>query len=59
MAFNLLWINGGNDLTGNLIMFDVFVLVGVFAPKYMHKLEESKLGKIPDFETTKKGTIID
>ena len=46
MAFNLLWINGGNDLTGNLLLFDVFVLTGVFAPKYLHKLAEMKVNDI-------------
>jgi len=42
MAFNLMWIHGENDLTGNLLLFDVFVLVGVFTPKYLHKLAEMK-----------------
>lgn len=47
MAFNLLWINGGNDLTGNLLLFDVFLLVGIFAPKYLHKLAELKMKDFP------------
>jgi hypothetical protein len=40
-------------------MFDVFVLVGVFAPKYMHKIAESKLGKIPESEPAKNEPTID
>jgi len=43
MAFNMLWINGGNDLTGNLLIFDTLLLVGIFAPKYLHKIAELKL----------------
>ena len=43
IAFNLMWINGGNDLTGNLLLLDALVLVGVFTPKYLHKLAESKI----------------
>ena len=42
-AFNLLWLNGGNDLTGNFLLFDGLLLVGIFAPKYLHKLVEMKL----------------
>ena len=40
IAFNLLWINGQNDLDGNLLIFDLIMLVGVFAPKYLHKMAE-------------------
>jgi hypothetical protein len=47
MAFNLLWINGQNDLTGNLLLFDVFLLVGIFTPKFLHKLAEAKIKDIP------------
>lgn len=47
IAFNLMWIGGKNDLTGNLLLFDALVLVGVFTPKFLHKLVESKI-KIKD-----------
>ena len=42
MAFNLLWQNGGNDITGNLLILDMILLIGVFTPKYLHKLAELK-----------------
>lgn len=40
MGFNLMWINGENDITGNLLLFDAITLVSVFAPKYLHKILE-------------------
>ncbi len=46
MAFNLLWINGNNDLTGNLLIFNLIILVGIFTPKYLHKIVEMKLPEI-------------
>ena len=42
IGFNALWLQGGNDITGNLLMLDTLLLVGVFAPKYMHKIAETK-----------------
>ena len=42
MGFNLLWIQD-NDITGNLIILDALVLVGIFASKYVHKLAELAL----------------
>ena len=46
IAFNLLWINGNNDLTGNLLIFDSLLLVGIFTPKYLHKIAEMKIGDV-------------
>ena len=43
IGFNAMWLYGGNDLTGNLLFFDALLLVGIFAPKYLHKIVESKL----------------
>lgn len=43
IGFNAMWLHGGNDLTGNLLMLDTLLLVGVFAPKYIHKIAEVKL----------------
>ena len=45
-AINLLWINGGNTIDGNLLIFNLILLVGVFAPKYLHKIVEMKIGNI-------------
>lgn len=47
IGFNAMWLYGGNDLTGNLLLLDALLLVGVFTPKYLHKLAESKIGAIP------------
>lgn len=46
MGFNLMWVYGGNDLTGNLLIFDSLLLTGVFAPKYLHKIIEAKIGSL-------------
>jgi len=43
IGFNAMWLYGGNDLTGNLLMLDTLLLVGVFTPKYIHKLAELKI----------------
>jgi len=43
IGFNAMWLYGGNDLTGNLLILDMLLLVGVFAPKYMHKIVEMKI----------------
>ena len=43
MAFNIMWIYGENDISGNLIMLHSLMLVGIFAPKYLHKLAEVAL----------------
>lgn len=52
MGFNLMWIygnsdlTGNNDLTGNLLIFNSLLLTGVFAPKYLHKIIEAKIGDL-------------
>ena len=43
IGFNAMWLYGGNDLTGNLLLLDALLLVGVFAPKYLHKIVELKI----------------
>ncbi|KKM79015.1 hypothetical protein LCGC14_1354160 [marine sediment metagenome] len=52
IGFNALWLHGGNDITGNLLMLDTLLLIGVFAPKYIHKLAEvalrMKRGPLPE-----------
>ena len=45
-AINLLWINAGNTIDGNLLIFNLILLVGIFAPKYLHKVVEMKIGNI-------------
>lgn len=42
MIFNLLWVYGGNVIDGNILMLDLVLLVGIFTPKYLHKVVESK-----------------
>ncbi len=44
---NFMWINAGNSIDGNLLIFDMILLVGVFAPKYLHKIIEMKIGTVP------------
>lgn len=46
IGFNTMWIYGGNDLTGNLLLFDLLLLVGIFAPKYLHKIAEAKMPEL-------------
>ena len=46
IVFNLLWINGENDITGNMLLFNALVLIGVFTPKYLHKIVESKFNDV-------------
>lgn len=36
----------GFKIEYNFILFNFIMLIAVFAPKYLHKLAESKLGKI-------------
>jgi len=43
--FNSVWIYGGNTLNGNLLMLDMLLMVGIFAPKYLHKIVEAKINK--------------
>lgn len=38
-------ISGGCDFDFNFIMFDLILLIGVFAPKYLQKIAELKFGK--------------
>lgn len=47
IGFNFMWLYGGNDLSGNLILFDALMLVGIFAPKHLAKIVEAKVGSIP------------
>lgn len=43
MVFNLYYVVSNScDLDTDIIMFDVIMLTGVFAPKYMHKVAEIK-----------------
>lgn len=43
IGFNAMWIGGGNDIDNNVLFFDMLLLVGVFSPKYLHKIIEMKL----------------
>ena len=40
---NSFWIYGNNALDGNLLLLDMLLLVGIFTPKFLHKLVEKKL----------------
>lgn len=42
-AFNLYYITH-HDLSDVLVVFDMVLLVGVFAPKYLQKVAEMRLG---------------
>lgn len=43
MVFNLYYVMSNScDLDADIIMFDVIMLTGVFAPKYLHKVAEIK-----------------
>ena len=46
IVFNLMWIYGGNAIDGNLLLFDALCLIGIFAPKYLHKIVEMKVGHL-------------
>jgi len=43
IVFNIMWINGNNPIDGNMLIFDLICLVGVFTPKYLHKIVEKKV----------------
>lgn len=43
ITFNLMWINGGNPIDGNMLLFNLICLVGIFTPKYLHKIVEKKV----------------
>jgi hypothetical protein len=45
IVFNLMWKHGENDIDGNILIFNLIILVGIFAPKYLHKMVEMKLNK--------------
>jgi len=47
-VFNILWLFGssGNGIDGNFLIFNIIVLVGIFAPKYFHKIAEKALDKV-------------
>jgi hypothetical protein len=46
IGFNIMWLYGKNSFEGNFLLFNALVLVGVFAPKYLHKIVESKFNSI-------------
>lgn len=53
IAFNFYYITH-HDLNDTLVVFDCVILVGVFAPKYLQKVVELRLGggeKKPDLPT--------
>ncbi len=43
MGFNIMWLLAENGIDGNFLMFNGLFLIGVFTPKYLHKIAESKL----------------
>lgn len=43
-AFNFYYIRH-HDINDVLVVFDMVLLVGVFAPKYLQKVAEMRLGK--------------
>ena len=46
IGFNLMLSRlEGFKIDANFITFNIVLLIGVFAPKYLHKLAEMKLGK--------------
>lgn len=45
MGFNFLWVWGKNPIDGNFIFFNSLLLIGIFTPKYLHKLAEMKLNQ--------------
>ena len=44
-VLNFMWVKGGNDLSSNFLFLDLLLLIGIFTPRYLHKLAELKLGK--------------
>jgi hypothetical protein len=48
IAFNILWIIDGRDVNDSFIILDLIFLLAVFAPKYLQKIAELKLGKNED-----------
>lgn len=50
-AFNIIALfkspEGQAFINGDLLLFDLMLLVGVFAPKYLHKVAELKFGTPP------------
>ena len=41
--FNTIFFLNGDPIEMNLILFDFILLLGIFAPKYLHKLAESQI----------------
>lgn len=41
-AFNGLYLALGGVIEVNFIMFDFMILIGIFAPKYLQKMQEVK-----------------
>ena len=46
MVFNLLWLSTTNNgIDGNYLLFNILMLIGIFVPKYLHKLAEKVIDK--------------
>ena len=43
LAFDGMWLYGGNEISANFLMLNGLLLVAIFAPKYIHKIVEMKL----------------
>ena len=44
MVFNLLWLTRTeNGIDGNYLLFNILMLVGIFVPKYLHKIAEKAI----------------
>ena len=39
-VLNIIFFLGGEPIEMNFIIFDFVLLIGIFAPKYLHKLAE-------------------
>jgi len=40
---NIIYFLGKEPIEMNFILFDFVLLIGIFAPKYLHKIAESQL----------------
>jgi len=48
VAFNVMWLYLGAILPSEnfMLILDFLLIIGIFTPKYLHKLAEMKFGKL-------------
>ena len=43
IAWNMMWISKGKEITDSFIILDLIFLLAIFAPKYLQKIAEQKI----------------